>query len=251
MKSFVKTALPFLSLCLLASCNESLPDSKKNGGMTQNEEIMPDGSNINGIYAADLWPVNYNLHFKKVGAAGVTREGDNFSASVMMKYGPADTRHRQAIYTGRRCPNLTDDLNKDAYIDILEAKLAIGSITIPLDGDLDSQMGGREVRALGDTGGKFFYQRSASFERMFADLKTPDEMPGDNVIKLGADDGLTFPGRVLIVHGLTEKVPLPESVATTDGETAHESIPVACAVLWKVPEMPAELKPESNGLVIQ
>lgn len=250
MKSFIKTALPFLSLCLLASCNESISDSKKSG-MTQNEEVMADGSNINGIYAADLWPVNYNLHFKKVGAAAVSREGDNFSASVTMKYGPVDTRHRQAIYNGRRCPTLKDDLNNDAYIDILEAKLAIGQITIPLDGDLDSQMGGRDQLALGDVSGKYFYQRSASFERMFADLKTPDEIPGDNVIKLGVDDGLTFPGRVLVIHGLTEKVPLPESVATTDGETAHESIPVACAVLWKVPEMPAELKPESNEMVIQ
>lgn len=251
MKSFVKNALPFLSLCLLASCSETLKSSSKNSEISQNEEVKTDGSNVNGVYAADLWPINYNLHFKKIGGVAVTREGDIFSASVVMKYGPVNTRHRQAFYSGRRCPNLTDDLNKDAYIDILEAKLAMGRIIIPLDGDLDSQMGGKNEHALGDKNGKYFYQRSASFERMFADLKTPDEDPGDNVVKIGQDDGITLPGRVLVIHGLTEQVPLPESVATTDGETAHDSIPVACAVLWKVPEMPEELKPEVNGMIIQ
>lgn len=250
MKALLKTGLPLLSVCLLASCTDIKSSSKKEE-MVQNEVVMADGSNINGVYAADIWPVNYNLHFKKVGAVAIERSGDNFSASITMKFGPVDTHHRQAIYNGRRCPNITDDLNKDAYVDILEAKLAIGQITIPLDGDLDSQMGGRDLRAVGDSTGKYFYHKTASFDRMFSDLKTPDEIPNDNIIKLDADGGLTLPGRVVIIHGLTKKVNLPESVATTDGETAHESIPVACAVLWKVNEMPAELKPEANGMIIQ
>ncbi len=243
MQSFLTFSMLFLSLCFLASCNETLTD-KKSDEITQNESIMADGSNINGIYAADLMPVNYNLHFKKVGVAAISREADQFSAAITMKYGPVDTRHRQAIYNGRRCPNLTDDLNKDAYIDILEAKLAIGQVTIPLDGDLDSQLGGLDQQAIGDSNGKYLYRSSASFDRMFADLKTPDEIPGDNIIKLAAQDGLTFPGRVLLIHGLSPKITLPESVATTGAETSHESIPIACAILWKVQEMPIELKAE-------
>jgi hypothetical protein len=245
MKSLIKQSLPILSLCLLATaCLESSPSSKsKAPEQIQNEVIETDGSNINGIYAGEVWPVNYNLHFKSLGVAGVKREGDNFEAMVNLKYAPRGTVIRPAIYTARRCPNINDDLNKDAYIDILEARLAIGKITIPFDGDLDSQMGGRGQYQASGADGKYTYYKSASFERMFTDLKSMDEDPTDQVIKIKEDEGLTFPGRIVIFHGLATDVPLPQTVATTDGETAHQSLPVGCAVLWKIEEMPADLKP--------
>lgn len=240
---FIKS-LPVLSACLLlAACSESKSDLKSGGnGVPQNETVQADGSNINGIYAGEIWPVNYNLHFKTLGMLGVKREGDNFEAMINMKYAPKGKTLRSAIYTARRCPNIKDDLNKDAYIDILEARLAIGKITIPFDGDLDSQMGGRGSYSSSDVTGKFTYHRTASFDRMFADLKTPDDDPSDQIVKLGEDEGLTFPGRIVMIHGLSEDIKLPESVATTDGESAHDSIPVGCAVLWKVKDMPEELK---------
>lgn len=251
MKSIFKSGFPLISLCLLVSCHESLPDSKsksKSEGPTQNEVAMVDGSNISGIYSGELWPVNHNLHFKDIGVAALERDGDTFSAKVLMKYGTSETAHRQAIYTGRRCPNLTDDLNKDAYIDIIEAKLAIGKISIPLDGDLDSQLSGLDQKVMGDINGKFFYKNSASFDRMFSDLKAPDERPNDDLIKLADNDGLTFPGRIIVIHGLSEKIALPASVATTDDESVHQSIPVACAVLWKVPLMPGPLAELNENL---
>lgn len=239
---FIKSALPVLSLCLLVTaCSES-GSNVSGSGMSQNETIQADGSNVNGIYAGEVWPVNYNLHFRKLGMAGVKREGDSFEAMVNLKYAPKSTTLKGAVYTARRCPNLKDDLNKDAYIDILEARLAIGKITIPFDADLDSQMGGRYSYASSDVTGKYTYHRTASFDRMFSDLKSPDEDSSDQVIKLKDEDGITFPGRIILFHGLSREIKLPESVATTDGESAHESIPVACAVLWKVKELPEELK---------
>lgn len=242
---FIKSALPLLSLCLLAAaCSESGSNVKSSGGngVPQNEVIQPDGSNVKGIYAGEVWPVNYNLHFKNIGMAGVSRDGDNFEAMVNIKYAPKSTTLKGAIYTARRCPTIADDLNKDAYIDILEARLAIGKVTIPFDADLDSQMGGRSSYPSSDVTGKYTYHRSASFDRMFADLKMPDEDTSDQVIKLGEDEGLTFPGRIVLFQGLTSDIPLPESVATTDGMSSHESLPVGCAVLWKVNEMPEALK---------
>lgn len=240
---FIKSSLPLLSACLLlAACSESKSNLDSGNGVAQNETVEADGSNINGIYAGEIWPVNYNLHFRRLGMLGVKREGDNFEAMINMKYAPKGTTLRPAIYTARRCPTIKDDLNKDAYIDILEARLAIGKITIPFDGDLDSQMGGRGSYSSSDVTGKFTYHRTASFDRMFADLKTPDNDPSDQIVKLGEEEGITFPGRIVIIHGLDKDIKLPESVATTDGESAHESLPVACAVLWKVKDMPEELK---------
>lgn len=245
MKSLIKKTLPLLSLALIAACS----DSSSSGSSTpsdsqpvvnQNEIIAADGSNINGMYAAEMWPVNYNLHLKSLGWAGVERENDNFEAKLNLKYAPRSVVLRPAIYTARRCPNINDDLNKDAYIDIVEARVAIGKITIPFDSDLDSQENGSYAASGAD--GKFSYRQSASFDRLFNDLKAPDQDPMDQFIKIGPDEGLTFPGRIVIVQGLAETVPLPATVATADGMSPHQSIPVACGVLWKVNEMPAELQ---------
>ncbi len=247
MKSLIKSTLPVLSLVFLWSCVDSGSTAGSSpSGMSQNEIIAMDGSNVQGDYAADIWPMNYNLHFKKIGAIGITRDGDNFTTTVSMKYGPKGTIVKQALYTARRCPTLKDDLNKDAYIDILEARLAMGKITIPFDSDLDSQMGGRGSYPAVDLKGKMFYSQNASFSRMFEDLKSVDEDTSDQVIKLKEDEGITLPGRIVIFQGVPEKIQLPESVATTDGESRHESLPVGCAVLWKVKKLPAELMPETD-----
>lgn len=212
-------------------------------GVNQNETIMADGSNINGIYAADLYPVNHNLHLDKVGIAAVHRDGDNFTTLVKIDYGQKGTTFKQAIYTGRRCPNINDDLNKDAYIDIEEARSAMGVITIPLDSNINSQQAGINEYPKGDpVTGKYFYETTASFERMFADLKIADENPTDNIIKLEPQDGLTFPGRIVLIQGLSESVFLPTTAAATPGESAHKTIPVACGVLWKVEALPNELQ---------
>lgn len=241
----------FSSFCLLfiVSCVSDTSTNAKNpdeSGINQNEVVLADGSNVQGIYAGELLPLNFNLHFKTVGLAGVQRDGDMFSAFVKINNGPKSIKHRQAIYTGRRCPNLNDDVNKDAYIDMKEAMVAIGKISIPLDADLDSQYGGMGEFPFGGETGKYFYQKSASFDRLFSDLKSEDTNPQDNIIKIPEEDGLTLPGRVLIIQGISENVLLPETIAVEEGESPHESLPLACVVLWKVAEMPEGLKPESN-----
>lgn len=234
-----------LFLIILSSCGKTDSGAGSglngpSGNISQNETIRADGSNINGIYSTELYPINFNLHFKKVGTAAVQRDGDAFSAHVKLAYGPRETRVKQAIYTGRRCPNLNDDLNKDAYIDINEALIAIGSISIPLDGDLDSQRAGADQLPVGDAvTGKYSYDATGSFARMFADLKLPDEDATDNMIKLGAEDGLTFPGRIVLLTGVPEGLFLPPTVATVEGQSVHSSLPLACGVLWKVDALPS------------
>lgn len=243
MKPLITSALPLLSLCFLAACSESSTTNTGAGKdvVNQNEVVSADGSNIDGSYAAEMWPVNYNLHFKNIGMAGVQRTGDTFEAMVNLKYAPRGVVLKPAIYTARRCPNINDDLNKDAYIDINEARRAIGKITIPFDGDLDSQMGGYRQFAASGADGKYAYHQTASFERMFSDLQGVDEDPSDELIKIPENDGLTFPGRIVLIQGVADSVPLPETVGTADGDSAHESLPVACGVLWKVKSLPAEL----------
>ena len=242
----------FFIVGLITSCGKSKPDKAvplfvgaDTGatGVNQNETVMADGSNINGIYATDLYPMNHNLQLEKVGKAALKREGDRFTTLVKIDYGQKGTTFKQAIYTGRRCPNINDDLNKDAYIDIEEARSAMGVITIPLDGNIDSQQLGINDYPKGDPQtGKYFYEATTSFDRMFADLKIPDENPNDNIIKLEPQDGLTFPGRIILLQGLNESVFLPTTAASTPTESAHKTIPIACGVLWKVEALPNEFQ---------
>lgn len=241
MKITLNCSLSLISLSLLVACGGGSgggSGQQENASEIQNEVIMPDGSNVSGLYRADLVPMNYNLHFKEVGTTSVKRQDDAFTATVDLKYGPKQTKHRQAIYTGRRCPNLLDDLNKDAYIDINEARIALGAITIPLDSNLDSQELGDYPSS--DATGAMVYQMNASFSRMFADLKTSDSNPNDNIIKLPENDGITFPGRVVLIQGVGSETVLPKTVSTNATGSEHETLPVACGILWKVVESEGE-----------
>ncbi len=235
-----------LFLLLIVSCGGkssggSSSDSQNNL-VNQNETIMPDGSNVQGIYSTELWPQNFNLQLMRVGIAAVERDRDEFKAMVKMETGSKGTQMRQAIYTGRRCPNLSDDLNHDAYIDIQEARIAIGMITIPLDGNLDSQSRGGHGFPQGNSSrGSYHYRVSASFDRMFSDLKRPDDDSSDDITKLGINEGITFPGRVVLVQGVSSDIILPPTVAGEGNMTPQESIPMACGILWKVTDLPDEL----------
>jgi len=245
---FLFKFLSLLSFCFVISCGKSDTGAGKGqgpieGSFTQNETIMVDGSNIKGIYSADLFPINNNLQLKKVGVAAVKRKGDIFTVKVKIKYGQIDTVLKQAIYTGRRCPDINDDLNKDAFIDIQEALIAIGKITIPLDSNIESQQAGLDEYPIGDAvSGGYFYKMNTSFSKMFADLKNSDEDPYDNIVKLKKKGGLTFPGRVVLLQGLHESIFLPDTAATTENESKHTTIPIACGVLWKVNKFPKEIQ---------
>jgi hypothetical protein len=120
--------------------------------------------------------------------------------------------------------------------------MAIGQIVIPLDGNLDSQMEGTAIYPSGDADyGAFLYKSSASFARMFADLKTPDMNPSDNIIKLKADEGLSLQGRVVLLQGVNESLYVPDTATTNNEGSVHETMPIACGVFKKVRNLPSEL----------
>lgn len=205
------------------------------------EEARTDGSSIEGIYTADLIPINVNLHLMKVGSIGIERNGDQITFGVHLKYGPAGITHKQGIYSGTRCPNIFDDVNKDAYIDFLEAQPAIGGLIIPLDGDIESQTEGKGRFPISGSDGKYTYQMSGSFEKMFSDLKSIDENLEDNLVKLPVDEGLSLDGKILIIQGTSEDTLIPSTVPEADGMTKHKSLPFACAIIKKGNQIPAEM----------
>lgn len=213
--------------------------------INQNETIDPMGDNIKGHYYGLIWPVNYNLHFKSIGEIGIAREEDDFSTFIKLNNGPKNTKIKQALFNSTRCPNLNDDLNKDAYIDIKEAMLAMGKILIPFDNDLGSQMSGRDEYPTVNDAGMMLYSQTASFNQLFLDLKNPDEDIYDDVIKLKEEEGLTLARKIVLFQGVPKKVNLPDSVSGDGIQNKYETLPVGCAVLWKVRNFPKDLIEEN------
>jgi hypothetical protein len=223
-------------LILLNSCGVGPGPQFKNY-----EEANTDGSSIEGIYTADLIPLNINLHLMKVGSVAIERYGDQITFGVHLKYGPAGITHKQGIYSGTRCPNIFDDTNKDAYIDFLEAQPAIGGLLIPLDGDINSQKEGNGRFPISAMDGKYTYQMSGSFDQLLTDLKNIDENLEDNIIKISPEEGFSLEGKILIVQSASEETVLPSTVAEADGTSKHKSLPFACAIIRKGSEIPQEL----------
>ena len=48
--------------------------------ISQNETIIADGSNVEGIYASDIQPVNYNINLEKIGVVALQRKGELLKA---------------------------------------------------------------------------------------------------------------------------------------------------------------------------
>lgn len=240
-----KTSVSCLSVLLLTSCGKA-PENNPGKNLRITESVRPDGSNVEGNYIAKLWPVNLNLEQAEVGVANFNRTADNFTASVNFKIGTPNAWHKQGIFVGTRCPNLSDDKNGDAYIDYEEAKAAFGQLLIPLDDDINTQDDGKNRYPMANESGAYSWERSGSFDRMFADLKADDMDPNDNIMKLREEEGLGLEGKVVIIQGTTDTIFLPNSVSSPYGTTPHRSLPVACGIIYKNFETPSDTTDDSG-----
>lgn len=240
---FISTSMSLLTLFSLASCNDSssVNDQSQSRGMPI-EMVRPDGSNVDGFYVGEIFPLNHNLHFKKLGVVGVERSGDEFSVKIKMDNAPRNAHLRHALYTGNRCPTMNDDLNKDAFIDTREMRIALGEVVVPFDGDLSSQRSGLETSQVSDLNGNYSYSQRTSFELMFSDLKSPDLNLPSYMRKLTENEGLALAGKVVLFQGVNPEVTLPKTLhESADGLSLHDSLPTGCAVLWKASNAPEEL----------
>jgi hypothetical protein len=85
--------------------------------------LPPDGSNINGVYMAELAPLNKQVSSVQ-GSATVHRKGDRITAMVKVVQASPHAWHPQKIYLGSRCPTMQDDTNGDGFIDAKEGERA-------------------------------------------------------------------------------------------------------------------------------
>lgn len=230
MKTVSRLPLMTSLLILAAACGKAGTPT----GLPYREELRADGSNINGTYSADLYPVNINLHAPKAGKATFTRAGDELTARVKLDVGAQGANYRQAVYWGNKCPGIESDSNKDGYLDMTEIEATLGDVIIPLDGDLDTQSGGTGNYPSGmNARGSFFYKKTASFSRFFEDLKDVDPNTNDRVRKLEDQQGFTFLGKVILIQGATADFNIPATVSSYYGLSRERSLPIACGVFFR------------------
>ncbi len=236
------TLLPALLLLFLCSSCGKAKDQK----FKEEEVLRIDGSNIQGVYEAPLIPINLNTTLGVIGATGVHRSYDSFKAFVKLYIGDQGVIHKQTLHLGSRCPTIQDDVNGDGYIDLREAHFIVGNILIPLDGDLETQWGGNGSYPQGNgIAGGYFYERTASFSRMFEDLRDIDQNTLDDLEKIPYDQGVSLHQKVILILGVSNSMRLPDSIDDL-GMNRENSLPIACGVLHRTDKFPAELYDHSD-----
>lgn len=224
----------FLSIFLLSQSCENFNDKGHEVTFRETplEESM-DGHNISGLYLAKFQTLNPHVNGTLPGSLTLNRTGDRLLTFLRLFAGHVRVKHRQAIYPGQRCPNMTDDQNLDGYVDIQEARMVVGRMLIPLDGNLNSQYSGKNYFPRGDLSGNYHYERSSSFSLLLKDLREQDEDPEDQVIKLSENEPFGFEGRVVMLEGVSPETLLPETVSGDEDLKNYESFPIACGVIEK------------------
>lgn len=232
MKTTNITSFTLLMIsCLLVACGKSTSTHRNSeGSVNGRENLAPDGSNINGLYKATFTTLNPHVNGTIPGGATFLRKGDRLYAYVRLFAGGPRVWHQQNVYIGNRCPTLNDDLNKDGYIDILEAKQVLGQILVPLDSDVGTQSAGKRYFPLSDLSGSYSYERIASFNRFFKDLQDEDHDTEDDITKIAPNSGFSFIGKSVMIQGVSDKIIFPETVATFGKKKVFQTLPIVCGI---------------------
>jgi hypothetical protein len=224
-----------ISLSLFAACSGG-GGSKANSTPHTSQESQT-LENPDGHYLAAFEPINSQTG-SVLGALTLLKEGDKFMADIRLNNGHPGVVHRQNIYIGTSCPSKEMDVNQDGFIDIIEARPSVESILIPLDGDLNSQLGASDYWPISDQYGSYWWGKTGSYLSLMQDLWKSDENADDNLVKLNKDQLLTLVGKVVLIQGVAETTMLPDTVATMGRFNKFQTLPVACARITFVSKAP-------------
>ncbi len=216
-------------LTSLSSCSERQNSTSKNKTADKFEEFT-----LEGRYQAQLRPVNTAVGGFATGKVDIQIMADNINVHIKMKDTPANTMHSQFIYSAEECPSEQHDSNDDGFIDPFEASKVMGSILVPLDGDLNSQQAGIESFPVADVLGFFHYFQEGTISKLEADLKSVDEFSMDEIIKLEAQSQFKLEGKVVVVQGIHEDAYLPGSVRQVGASSERSSLTIACGKIHRV-----------------
>jgi hypothetical protein len=240
MKEITNSLVIFICLInFLLGCGIKNKTNEELNSSEDREEINPfDGSNIQGHYQAKFITLNPHINGTIPGSANFYRKDETFYAFVRLFAGGIKAWHMQNVYTGNRCPAVSDDTNQDGFIDIKEAEVVLGKIIIPLDSDISTQSSGKNFFPMADMSGNYQYERVTNFKRFLKDLQSKDNDSNDDVVKLPSNQGLNLIGKTVMIQGISETVELPETVFTKGRHPSFKTLPVVCGIFEKIEQIP-------------
>ena len=203
-------------MLLLFACGG---DSGNSNEFDRQAEEIPEPELIQKLYRGDLRVVNPAIADDVEGQTIIRLEDESFEVNVAARNVPSSV-HPQQIWTGRSCPTLSDDLNRDGYVDYNEAQAVSGGVYLPLDNDLDNVLADNLNYPNGGFLRAYGYREDTTRKQL--------------VTEMGAESGLDFGNRVVMVLGVATDEELPATVASPDGRSPQESLPIACGELTKI-----------------
>lgn len=235
-----------LSTSLLASCG----GGGGGGSSATGKSAEPLETELTGTYQAILSPLNKTVSGHLNGSLTLVREKDDVVIDVRVASGPLSSIHSQNIHVGDRCPTEADDINGDGYLDAEEVSAIVKDILIPLDDDISSQWLGLGTFPVTDEFGYYFWSRATSFQKMMADLRDEDINMKDDYVKIGSDKALTMIGKVVLIRGVPDATPLPETVLGRGRLSPQAGLPIACAVIKRIGTVPGVIDPDRTDIPV-
>lgn len=234
------------STAILTSCG----GGGGGGGSATGTSTQPLETELTGIYQGILSPLNKTLSGHLNGSVTIIRDKDDVVIDVRIASGPVSTIHSQNIHIGDRCPTEADDTNGDGYVDGEEASAIVKEILIPLDDDISSQWMGLGTFPVTDEFGYYFWSRAAPYQKMMADLRDVDINLKDEYVKIGADKALTMIGKVVLIRGVPDATPLPETVQGHGRLSPQAGLPIACAPIKRIGSVPGVIDPDRTDIPV-
>lgn len=219
------------SLVTLSACGAH-KTTKKKTAPTKEENAQT----VEGHYRVRLAPLNEHIVASVQGTGEFKIAGDEVKMQIDLSGSHPYVEHIQNIRIGKKCPEMRHDTNRDGIIDIQEARSVSGDVMVPLDADLDFQDSGEETYPISNSEGVYRWFDTTSYIKMMDDLHAEDLNDQDGIVKLPDDKELILEGRVVIIHGVSETVTLPETVSSFRGLTPQLTLPIACGRIERVQE---------------
>lgn len=235
-------------LVILLGCSKSESGSSKAEFPKKESDSLE--AEFYGTYHALLSPINKDVSGHLNGALSVVREKDEFTATVRLSGGPKSSLHAQNIHIGKRCPDMSDDLNGDGFIDADEGSLVYQEILIPLDDDLNSQRMGLGTFPLTDEYGYYMWSRTVEFAKLLQDLRDEDINELDDYVKFTHNKNLNLTSMVVVIKGVSDTTFLPETVVGRGRQTPHQALPVACGIIRKLTYVPGKIDTDETNIPV-
>ncbi len=175
------------------------------------------------IYQANIVPLNEQaIGTAAHGSALFTINGDQLTINIEMFDTPANLQHWEHFHgfpDGKDAAIATSaqDVNHDGFIDLPETGAVSGTTMVPFDAAPHEMNIPNDNYPVSDANGYFAYTKVVPLAALDAQFKATFD-----------DNELALDKRVIYIHGVTDDVALPDTVAGAVGHySTHVTLPIA------------------------